>query len=60
MGQHEFCHPLSVDEVRPQDRWATGGPDPAPATPVASEDGRPLVARPPAAAPRPGGGHPGR
>ena len=49
MGHHEFCRPVSVEEVRPQDRWTVGGPDPAPATPLASEDGRPLVARPSAA-----------
>ena len=49
MGHHEFCRPVSVEEVRPQDRWTAGGPDPAPATPLASEDGRPLVAPPSAA-----------
>jgi hypothetical protein len=44
MAPHEFCHPLRVEEVRPQDRLQSLSPEAAPTAPVATDDGSPLTA----------------
>jgi hypothetical protein len=44
MAPHEFCHPLRVEEVRPQDRLQSLSPEAAPSAPVATDDGLPLTA----------------
>jgi len=38
---HQFCHPIQVEEVRPQDRFADCEPEAAPTTPLCTDDGTP-------------------